>query len=152
MYSDPPIQSDKWSGQWLNDPSKVRILITDDDRMVRRLLHSTLRGLGHTNVAQAESGVEALAICNNTWPDLVFLDIDMPGNMDGMQVLQELRATEKGVFITMITAHSTANTVEQAIKLGVDSFLVKPFTAQRIRTTLENFHKSKRQQLSLSNR
>lgn len=127
---------------WPNNPHQVRILIADDDRMVRRLLHSTLRGLEHTNVTHAESGEEAMSMYHRQLPNLVFLDIAMPGKLDGMAVLDELRSSGDPVFIVMITAHGTAENVEVAIKKGVNGFLVKPFTAERIHKTLENFHKS----------
>ena len=128
---------------WPNNPHEVRILIADDDRMIRRLLHSTLRGLEHTRVIHAESGEEALAVYHRHLPNLVFLDIAMPGKLDGMAVLDKLRSSGHPVFIVMITAHGTAENVDVAIKKGVNGFLVKPFTAERIYKTLENFHKSK---------
>lgn len=128
--------------RWRCDPAEIRILIADDDAMIRELLRSTLHGLDHTNVVEAGSGGETLELCKKQWPDLVFLDIEMPGEMNGMAVLNELRATERMLYIIMITAHSAIQNVRQAAAKRVDGFLVKPLAADRIRQAVETFHRS----------
>jgi two-component system chemotaxis response regulator CheY len=130
------------STAWICDPDKVAILIADDDAMIRDLLRSTLRKLGHHNVRDAASGEDALSQCQERWPQLIFLDIEMPGELNGMGVLNQLRATDKPTYVIMITAHSTLNNVRQAVAQRVDGFLVKPFDADRIHRVLEQFHKS----------
>jgi two-component system chemotaxis response regulator CheY len=131
----------KDSAKWHCDPDDVRILIVDDDGLIRQLLRSTLHELDHNNVVEASSGELALASCQERWPHLIFLDIEMPGVKNGMAVLNELRATERSVYIIMVTAHSTIHNVRQAAAQRVDGFLVKPLDTDRIRKAVENFHR-----------
>lgn len=127
---------------WPCDPDKVAIVIADDDPRLRELLKSILGKLDHRNIQEAGNGEDALALCQERWPQLVFLDIEMPGELNGMAVLNKLRATNKPVHIIMVTAHSTIHNVRQAVAQRVDGFLVKPFDSARIRGVLESFHQT----------
>ncbi|MEA3640327.1 MAG: response regulator [Lamprobacter sp.] len=128
---------------WSCNPNDVRILIVDDDPMLRKLLRTTLRSLDHTNILESESGQEAVELCQKNPLDLVFLDIEMPGEMNGIAVLNELRQDERPVSIIMITAHSTVANVRQAAASKVNGFLVKPLNPERIEKVLEHFHQSR---------
>lgn len=132
------------SFQWPIDPKEIRILLVDDDPMIRELLKTTLRKLQHTHILESESGEEAIALCKESWPDLIFLDIDMPGELNGMAVLHEVRAIGKPVYITMITAYGTLDNVRQAAAKKIDGFLLKPVSTDRIRRALEDFHHAER--------
>jgi two-component system chemotaxis response regulator CheY len=128
---------------WSCNPNDVRILIVDDDPMLRKLLRSTLQSLDHTNILESRSGQEAMEVCQQNPLDLVFLDIEMPGEMNGIAVLNELRKDERPVSIIMITAHSTIANVRQAAASKVNGFLVKPLNPERIEKALAHFHQSR---------
>ena len=126
---------------WSCDPNDVRILIVDDDPMLRRLLRSTLEARDHSNILESGEGQEAIELCQKNPLELVFLDIEMPGELDGIAVLNELRKREQPVSVIMLSAHSTVTNVRQAAAHKVDGFLVKPLNPDRIQKALEHFHK-----------
>jgi two-component system chemotaxis response regulator CheY len=128
------------SPNWPSDPKQVRILIADDDPMIRKLVKATLLKLEHSNIIEATSGEETLEICRKRWPNLLFLDIQMGGQIDGMAVLNELRAVTRPLYVIMITAHGTIQNVRQAVSNNVNGFLVKPLNSERICQALENYH------------
>lgn len=101
-----------------------RILIIDDDQDVRNILQSFLSGAGYT-VLEAEDGESGLEMAVLEQPDLILLDINMPG-MDGIEVCRKLRSDPKNISaIIMITA-SDENEVE-GLESGADDYVVKPF-------------------------
>ena len=118
-----------------------RILIIDDDQDVRNILQSFLSGAGYT-VLEAEDGESGLEMAVLEQPDLILLDINMPG-MDGIQVCRKLRSDPKNIFaIIMITA-SDENEVE-GLESGADDYVVKPFSPKvllsRVKAVLRRKH------------
>lgn len=120
-----------------------RVLIADDMAPMRNLLRAVLRKHGIQDFLLAEDGVEAVSIFleeskYDVAPDIVMLDIDMP-KMNGLEVLQEIRAVDPDVFIVMISANSTLNSVNHAIESQVNSFLVKPIRPSQVEELVEKF-------------
>ena len=109
------------------------ILIVDDDPHSREILRATLSPLGH-DIHLAEDGKQALARAYSVLPDLIFLDIMMPG-MTGIEVCQELRANPKTsrVPIIILTALSDRKTRLEGIKAGGDEFITKPVDTLEVR-------------------
>jgi two-component system nitrogen regulation response regulator NtrX len=105
---------------------KARILVVDDEPAIRDTMRMTLEYDGH-EVLAAGSGQEALAMAERESPDLVFLDIKMPG-MDGLEVLSRLRGTNETLPVVIISAHGTAATALEAGRLGAFRFIEKPLT------------------------
>ena len=112
------------------DAMPERILIVDDEPFNLELLAQELRDLGY-DVERARDGVEALARAESYRPDLVLLDYMMPG-MNGLEVLQEIRKGESDVPVVMITAHGSIDIAVQAMKLGAQDFIPKPFEPDHI--------------------
>src|SRR5436190_616622 len=116
---------------------KTRILVIDDDAAIRDSLRMTLEYNGHEFVGAA-TGPEGLALAEREAPDLVLLDIKMPG-MDGMDVLSRLRSMDETVPVVMISGHGTTSTAVEAIKRGATDFLDKPFeSTDRLLVTIGN--------------
>ena len=101
------------------------ILVIDDEADMRFAVRMLLERSGHT-VIEAESGDAALAKLEESKPDLVLLDMRLPG-MDGIQILQKLREKEKDLPIIMVTGYGNIELAEEAIKQGADHYLSKPF-------------------------
>ncbi|ADU50886.1 two component transcriptional regulator, winged helix family [Thermaerobacter marianensis DSM 12885] len=103
-----------------------RILVVDDDPSVTSLLK---RGLAYEGFAvdTAASGEEALKIAREQPPDLVILDIMMPG-MDGMEVLRRLRAADPELPVLFLTARDAPADQVRGLEAGADDYVVKPFT------------------------
>ena len=105
---------------------KARILVIDDEPAIRDTVRMILEYDGH-EVSLAASGPEGLQMAERESPDLVFLDIKMPG-MDGLEVLTKLRTAQESLPIVMISAHGTASTALEAGRLGAFRFIEKPLS------------------------
>lgn len=107
------------------------LLIVDDQQGVRRLLQEVFAEEGYS-VRTASGGEEALDIIAKEMPDLLLLDIKMPG-MSGLEILEELRMTNAALPVLMMTAYGDLEVVEQAKKLGVKHYIIKPFDLSEVR-------------------
>jgi two-component system nitrogen regulation response regulator NtrX len=116
---------------------KPRILVIDDDAGIRESLRMTLEYDGY-DVAGAATGQEGLALVEREAPDLVLLDVKMPG-MDGLDVLTRLHSMHETLPVVMISAHGTPSSAVDAIRKGALDFLEKPFeSTDRLRVTIQN--------------
>jgi DNA-binding response OmpR family regulator len=105
-----------------------KILLVDDHEDIRRLMRITL---GKTfEIHQAENGVTALQLAREERPDLIVLDVMMPGELDGLQVLDAIRADPqlKHVRVIMVTARGKVQDTEIGMQRGADAYFVKPFS------------------------
>ncbi len=109
---------------------KAHILIVDDDPRITDLLRRVLAYEGYS-VASAASGSEALNRSLERPPDLVVLDIMLPG-LDGLEVAQRLRAAGDNVPILMLTARDTVADRVKGLEMGADDYLVKPFAPEEL--------------------
>ena len=108
----------------------LRILVVDDDVLMRREIKQMLTHVGH-NVDSAESGIKAIEFIKQKDYDLVFLDLKMP-NMDGLEVLKVILSLKPKVFVTIITAYATVETAVEAMKLGAYDYIKKPFRPKQL--------------------
>src|SRR5215212_7263352 len=115
---------------------KSRILVIDDEAAIRDSLRMILEYEGYEFLGAA-SGQDGLAMVERENPDLVFLDIKMPG-MDGLEVLQRIKATNETVPVVMISGHATVTTAVDATKLGALDFIEKPLASERVLVTIRN--------------
>jgi len=116
---------------------KPRILVIDDDAGIRESLRMTLEYDGY-DVSGAATGQEGLALVEREAPDLVLLDVKMPG-MDGLDVLTRLHSMYDALPVVMISAHGTPSSAVEAIRKGALDFLEKPFeSTDRLRVTIQN--------------
>lgn len=109
----------------MNKPS---VLIVDDDHKILRLLRTTLAP--EFQVFQAERGPDALELLDRQRPDIVVLDIIMPG-MDGLEVLRHIRE-RSGVPVILLTAKGTDSDKIQGLELGADDYMAKPFNPDEL--------------------
>src|SRR3954447_18673562 len=115
---------------------KSRILVIDDESAIRDSLKMTLEYEGYDFLAAA-TGQEGLAIAERDTPDLVVLDVKMPG-MDGIEVLDRLRAMNDALPVIVISGHGTIGTAVEATKKGAFDFIEKPFASERVLVSLRN--------------
>ncbi|MCH7808774.1 MAG: response regulator [Planctomycetes bacterium] len=109
----------------------MKILLVDDSRTIRSIQKNVLKQLGHTDIMEAEDGVQALAAFKETVPDLLLVDWNMP-NMDGITLVRKIREINKTVPMMMCTTEAEKSRVLEAIKAGVNNYIVKPFTADSL--------------------
>jgi two-component system, response regulator, stage 0 sporulation protein F len=112
-----------------------KILVIDDEADMRFAVRMLLERSGHT-VIEAENGDAALAKLEGESPDLVLLDMRLPG-MDGIQILQRIREKRKDIPIIMVTGYGNVELAEQALQLGADHYLSKPFHNKELIEVIE---------------
>ena len=105
---------------------KSRILVIDDEAGIRDSMRRTLEYQGYQFIG-ASSGQEGIALIERDPPDLVFLDIKMPG-MDGLDVLDRIKAAHPELPVVMVSGHGTAQTGYDASRRGASGFIEKPFS------------------------
>jgi len=106
-----------------------KILIVDDEPQIRRVLRTTLTSQGYT-VAEAKSGDEALEQIREERPDLILLDVNMPGR-SGLETCREIRSSGD-VPVIMLTVRNTERDKVQALDAGADDYVTKPFGAEEL--------------------
>ncbi len=110
----------------------MKILLVDDSRTIRNIQKNVLKQLDINNVLEAEDGVQALAIFQEQVPDLLLVDWNMP-NMDGITLVRKIREINKTVPMIMCTTEAEKSRVLEAVKAGVNNYIVKPFTVESLR-------------------
>jgi DNA-binding NtrC family response regulator len=125
----------------------MRILITEDDRAIRRAIREILELEGH-QVDEAADGVEALGMCEETTFDVLFCDIKMP-KMDGLELMQSLKALDHQPEIVVMSGHGNIEMAVKALRLGAYDFIEKPLNLNRILVAIN--HLKEKGQLLQSN-
>lgn len=100
------------------------LLLVDDDSAFRNLMAAELGRLGHT-VVTASNGIDALAKCEKAEPEVVLLDLRLPG-IDGLEVLKSIRERHPGSEVIMLTGHGTIDTAIDSIRRGAFDYVIKP--------------------------
>lgn len=115
--------------------TKLRILLVDDESIIRLDLREMLKEHGHEIVGEGSNGEEAVELAQKLNPDLIVMDIKMPG-MDGLEAVRQINA-DRTIPVIMLTAYSQPELVQQATELGVYGYLVKPIKEADILPTIE---------------
>jgi AmiR/NasT family two-component response regulator len=103
----------------------MRILIAEDETIIRLDLRQTLEGAGFEVCAEAQDGLEAVELAARERPDVAILDVKMPG-LDGIEAARRILG-ERPIPIVMLTAYGQDELVARAVEAGVFGYLVKPF-------------------------
>ncbi|HEY5550468.1 MAG TPA: response regulator [Opitutaceae bacterium] len=101
-----------------------KVLIVDDEAHIRKYLSLIVKRLGNPVIVEAQNGEEALMLYETHTPDIVLLDVNMPG-MDGIQALEKLREAHPKAVVMMLTSLAARNVVERCVELGAVNFLRK---------------------------
>jgi DNA-binding NtrC family response regulator len=116
-------------------PHKLRVMIVDDERIVRESFRHWFAKTGHT-VSTAASGTEALEQLENEAYDLLFVDIKMPG-MSGLELLERVKSEFPDTTVVIITAYGSIESAVQAMKSGANDYLLKPFQPEQLNLVME---------------
>lgn len=139
---DPDVTRTPLPTDTLHSPS-FKLLIVDDDANLRLLLRLALANKRYT-IYEAANGETALAMCLDLNPDLILLDIALPG-MDGITVLQEIRQVNQSVCILMVSALNMQKWIFSAMSHGADGFIAKPLNVTMLHQTVAKHLNSGRQ-------
>lgn len=107
---------------------RKKVLIVDDQAEVRKLVRMALEGSGY-EISEAADGAEALAKVHSSSPEIIILDVMMPGEFDGYSVCQRIKAHPEhaSAFVVLLTARGQRTDIAMGERAGADSYLVKPF-------------------------
>jgi CheY-like chemotaxis protein len=118
--------------------NKKKILLVDDSKDIRDLVNATI---DHRRlfVLQADNGAEGVAIALKEQPDLIVMDIEMPGEMDGIAATRAIKATETGAKIPIINLTGTTNNkkIQDCYEAGAIEHLLKPFSPLELLEKIE---------------
>ena len=116
----------------------MKILVVDDFATMRKIVKNLLKQVGYKNIVEAEDGVTALRVLKSQKVDFVISDWNMP-NMNGLEFLKSVRADDElsGLPFLMVTAEALKENVVLAVRAGVSSYVVKPFTAEILNEMFE---------------
>ena len=116
--------------------SGEKILLVEDDDVIARVADWRLKNLGYTVCGRATSGAEAMVLVVNTKPDLVLMDINIKGDVDGIETA---RMIKKGfnIPVVYVTSHSDGPMLERAKETQPDGFIVKPFDDKDLRVAIQ---------------
>ncbi|KOP71799.1 response regulator [Cytobacillus solani] len=116
---------------------KGKILIVDDQFGIRILLNEVLQKEGY-DTYQAANGIQALEIVSKHSPDLVLLDMKIPG-MDGIEILKRMRVIDKEIRVIIMTAYGELDMIQEAKDLGALTHFAKPFDIDDIRSAVKEY-------------
>lgn len=118
---------------------QIKVLLIEDDPMVREVNRQFIEKVDHFQViGQASNGLDGVTQIRQHQPDLVFMDIFMP-EQDGITSLHKIRELDLPVDVITVTAANDMDTVKQVLHLGVFDYIMKPFSFERVKGTLENY-------------
>lgn len=110
---------------------KTRVLIADDDPIIRMDIRMILENDGYEVVGEAADGIEAVAVCEIEKPDIVIMDIQMP-LFNGLKAAELINEKQLCDCIIILTAYAMDHYVKDAIKMNIMGYIVKPVSAQRL--------------------
>ena len=114
----------------------VNVLIVDDLAFIKIVLRDILEKAGFRVVGEASNGEQAIAMYQDSRPDVVLMDITMPG-MDGLTALTKIREIDAAARVIICSALGQQQLIVQAIQLGAKDFIVKPFQPHRVVSALK---------------
>lgn len=114
----------------------AKVLIVDDSKYLRLMIRKILKKHGHTIVAEAETGIEAIEQYKMNMPNVVTMDVVMP-KMNGLMAVKEIIQMDPKARIVIVTALGHEPLVRQALKIGAKDFVIKPFKVDQLVQAVE---------------
>ena len=135
-------------------PPGIRILVVEDDPTTSLLVGTLVRHQGYTVAGTATTGAQAIELAQSERPDLVLMDIELAGDMDGVDAAFAIREG-MGAAVVFLTSHTDAEVLERAARVEAHGYLLKPLDPRALRPTVEMAlakHRMERERLDLIER
>ena len=113
----------------------MRVLIVDDESLIRMDLRDIIESCGHEVVAEGTNGVEALVLCKKHKPDIILMDVKMP-ELDGIEAARQIGFHHEAPVV-LLTSYSQQDLIDKARESGVYGYLIKPVREEQLVPTLE---------------
>lgn len=149
--ADSPVKR-RLGGTWLDGLSRSRILAVDDSKANLLVLEAILEDIGYTEVVTVTDPLRALPVCEAYDPDLLLLDLHMPG-MSGLDVIAAVRERRSEIYlpILMLTADISSEAKVRALSTGANDFLTKPFDRTEVELRIRNLLQIRHLHMTLQN-
>ncbi len=124
----------------------AKVLVVDDIGIMRHAIKGHLTKLGHTVIAEAANGQDAISHYKTFKPDVVTMDVTMPainGILSGIEALKHIREYDNQAKVIMLTSHGEQKIIMDAIKLGAKGYILKPVTAEKLEDVLKKLELTK---------
>ncbi|MCP4154646.1 MAG: response regulator [bacterium] len=113
----------------------MKFLVVDDSSTMRRIIKNSLKRIGFEDIVEAENGRDGLEKFADV--DIILTDWNMP-EMDGLEFVKRVRATNTAIPILMVTTNAAKDDIVEALKNGVNNYIVKPFTPETLKEKVES--------------
>lgn len=113
-----------------------KVLLCDVSLGLRKITRNMLEEYGYTIAGEAENGIQAVEKYNETKPDVVLMDVLMP-EIDGIEALKQIKKSDKGAKVIMLSSVCKESLVTEAIQAGAKDFIVKPVVTERLLASIE---------------
>lgn len=120
----------------MSGPQTIRLMLADDHRMLREGLRRSMLERGFDVVGEARDGAEAVTMAESLIPDVILMDVTMPG-LDGVEATRQIKARLADVRIVMLTMHADQDVLSDAIRAGANGYLVKDCSTDEIVSAIE---------------
>lgn len=120
------------------DKNEFKVLVCDDSLVSRDKLKNILIELNYCSIHEAVNGLEAIKICKDISPNIVFLDITMP-KISGIEALKSIKNYNRNIKVIIISSSLTHLNIKNCIDFGADEFIQKPFSIEQIKRVLNLF-------------
>jgi len=112
----------------------MKFLVVDDSSTMRRIIKNSLKRIGFEDIDEAENGAEGLNKLSGV--DIILTDWNMP-EMDGLEFVKRVRAQNASIPILMVTTNAAKDDIVEALKNGVNNYIVKPFTPETLKEKID---------------
>ena len=119
----------------MNAASQPRVVVVDDNDLMRTLLRSILRENQYQVVGEAKNGIGALELAERLRPDIICMDVIMP-EMGGLEALQAIKAMHPEIIVVMLTTTPSVDNVRESIQGGARGLIIKPFNPGKVLDTI----------------
>jgi len=116
----------------------MKVLIADDSSFMRTVIKNYLKNFQGLTIVEAVDGQDALEVYKTEKPDLILLDVIMP-KLNGLDVLKKIRETDKSTKVVIITSVGQSSVVEEAMSLGAERYITKPFRYEDLVEIINEF-------------
>jgi CheY-like chemotaxis protein len=116
--------------------SEVSVLIVEDDKIIAQIADWRLKNLGYRVCGRATTGAEAMELVGKQKPDIVLMDINIKGDIDGIETAKMIKK-EFSIPVVYVTSHSEGPTLKRAKETKPDGFILKPFEDNDLRVAIE---------------
>lgn len=119
----------------------TKVLIVDDSGYMRQVIRKHLENKGYEIVGEAQDGLEAIQMYNDVKPDIVTMDISMK-KVGGIEATKKIKELDHDATIIIVSALGEARFIKEAIQAGAHDFIIKPFSEERLVSSISNAVKS----------